>query len=238
MFNLARWQPEGTKRSIAKLTRQELGPDVDVDTHFTPRYNPWDQRLCLAPDGDFFAAIRSGWASVVTDEIAGFTQTGLRLVSGEHLEADIIVTATGLRLRLLGGVHLAVDGRPVELSEHFSYKGTMFSDVPNLATAFGYTNASWTLKCELISKYVCRLLNHMDANGYRVCTPRRPSATVQERPAVDLTSGYIQRARHLLPKQGAKRPWRVYQNYFQDVAALRFGRLENGTLQFESRGVQ
>ena len=234
VFNMARWQPEMVKRSLATLTQEALGPAYDP-RHFTPRYNPWDQRLCLAPDGDFFAALRSGRASVVTDEIARFTETGLRLASGEHLEADIVVTATGLKLKLLGGVRLSVDGEPVELSQTFAYKGTMYSGVPNLASAFGYTNASWTLKCELIAQFVCRLLSHMDAQGYAVCTPRKPEAGVGERPAIDLSSGYVERARRLLPKQGAKKPWRIYQNYFQDVAALRFGRLEDGVLEFARR---
>ena len=234
VFNMARWQPETVKRSLLTLAQGELGPAFDPK-HFTPRYNPWDQRLCLAPDGDFFAALRSGRASIVTGEIARFTKTGVQLASGEHLEADLVVTATGLKLKLLGGVQLAVDGTPVALSHTLSYKGTMYSGVPNLASAFGYTNASWTLKCELISGFVCRLLSHMEAKGYAVCTPRRPGAGVEERPAVDLTSGYIERARHLLPKQGAGKPWRIYQNYFQDVAALRFGRLEDGVLEFKPR---
>ncbi len=234
VFNMARWQPETVKRSLLTLAQGELGPAYDP-RHFTPRYNPWDQRLCLAPDGDFFAALRSGRASIVTGEIARFTKTGVQLASGEHLEADLVVTATGLKLKLLGGVRLTVDGTPVALSRTLSYKGTMYSGVPNLASAFGYTNASWTLKCELISGFVCRLLSHMEAKGYAVCTPRRPDAGVEERPAVDLTSGYIERARHLLPKQGAGKPWRIYQNYFQDVAALRFGRLEDGVLEFKPR---
>ena len=232
VFKMARWQPAMVKREMVKEVQKELGSDYDVETHFTPRYNPWDQRLCLAPNGDFFEAIKSGQASVVTDEIDAFTETGLRLNSGEQLEADIIVTATGLKLKLVGGVELFVDGTPVEMSERLAYKGAMYSGVPNFATAMGYTNASWTLKCELISGFVCRLLAYMDENGYAVCTPQRPGAPVQERPAIDLSSGYIRRSVHLLPRQGEAKPWVIHQNYFQDIAAFRYGRLEDGALRF------
>ena len=233
VYGMARWQPEMVKREMVKDVQKELGPDYDVEKHFTPHYNPWDQRLCLAPDGDFFEAVKSGQASVVTDEIDTFTETGLQLTSGEHLDADIIVTATGLKLKLVGGIELFVDGTPVEMSKCLSYKGAMYSGVPNFATAVGYTNASWTLKCELISAFVCRLLTYMDKNGYAVCTPQRPDAPVQERPAINLSSGYIQRSSHLLPKQGGAKPWVIHQNYFQDVAAFRYSSLEDGALQFD-----
>ena len=168
-YTLARRRPDFTKRAIMRMTRQELGPDYDVDTHFAPRYNPWDQRLCLVPDADLFNAIKAGTVSVVTDEIETFTETGIRLRSGNELPADIIVTATGLTMRLMSGVDLVVDGRVVNLADTLSYRGMMYSGIPNMASVFGYTNASWTLKCELIVQYVCRLLNYMDDHGYTEC---------------------------------------------------------------------
>ncbi len=232
VYTLARLGPELTKRGILRGVRRELGPDYDVGTHFTPRYNPWDQRLCIAPDADFFRALRSNKASVVTDEIESFTASGLQLRSGRTLEADLIVTATGLKLKLIGGLSLQVDGAPVDLAKALLYKGMMLSDVPNLACAIGYTNASWTLKCELTAAYVCRLLNHMDARGYDWCVPRRPKGAVAEEPAIGLTSGYIQRASGMLPKQGTRKPWRLHQNYARDLVALRLGGLEDGTLEF------
>ncbi len=230
-YNLARVSPQRMKQQILRAVQDELGPDYDVGKHFTPTYNPWDQRLCLVPDSDLFEVIRSGRVSVVTDEIETFTETGLRLRSGEELKADIVVTATGLKVKLLGGMQIIVDDAPVDLPETLLYKGMMFSDVPNLACAIGYTNASWTLKCELTSAYVCRLINHMDAKGYAWCVPRRQDGLVEE-PAITLTSGYIQRAATILPKQGSRRPWRLYQNYALDMAALRFGRISDGTMEF------
>jgi monooxygenase len=201
-----------------------------------PGYNPWDQRLCLVPDGDLFAAIRSGQVSVVTDHIATFTETGVRLRSGQELGADIIVTATGLILKLMGGVHLAVDGAPVELSQATSYKGMMYSDIPNLAAAFGYTNASWTLKCDLIAEYVCRLLNYMDRHGYTQCTPRRQDGSIAGEPVVTLSSGYVQRAIDTLPRQGSRKPWKMYQNYLRDLLNMRFSRVDDGIMEFTRRG--
>jgi cation diffusion facilitator CzcD-associated flavoprotein CzcO len=236
VYALARLRPELTKRGILRGVRRELGPDYDVGTHFTPRYDPWDQRLCIAPDADFFRSVRSGKASVVTDEIEGFTPAGLRLRSGRTLEADLVVTATGLTLKLVGGMRLEVDGAPVDLGRSLLYKGMMLSDVPNAACAIGYTNASWTLKCELTSAYVCRLLNHMAAQAYDWCVPRRPRGPLAEEPAIDLTSGYIRRASAQLPKQGARRPWRLRQNYAYDLLALRFGRIEDGTMAFGRAG--
>jgi monooxygenase len=234
-YNLARVSPQRVKQQILRAVQDELGPDYDVGKHFTPTYNPWDQRLCLVPDSDLFEVIRSGRISVVTDEIEAFTKTGLRLRSGEELRADIVVTATGLKVKLLGGMQIIVDDAPVDLPETLLYKGMMFSDVPNLACAIGYTNASWTLKCELTSTYVCRLINHMDAKGYAWCVPRRRDEHVEE-PAITLTSGYIQRAAAILPKQGSRKPWRLYQNYALDMAALRFGRVADGTLEFGRSG--
>jgi monooxygenase len=235
-YSIARRRPDFTKQAILGLVRKELGPEYDVDTHFAPRYNPWDQRLCLVPDADLFAAIRSGKVSVVTDHIATFTETGIRLRSGQELTADIIVTATGLTLKLMSGVQLVVDGVPVDLSQTMSYKGMMYSDIPNLASAMGYTNASWTLKCELTAQYVCRLLNYMDRHGYRQCTPRRQDASIAEKPVLDLTSGYVQRALDSLPRQGARKPWKMYQNYLHDLLSMRFSRVKDGTMEFTRRG--
>ena len=230
-YNLARRYPAYFRRMLLKGARRKLGRDFDL-AHFTPEYEPWDQRLCLIPDADLFNAIRSGRASIVTDSIETFTETGLRLASGEHLDADIIVTATGLNLKLMSGLELVVDGERVDLAKTMTYKGMMYSDVPNLASALGYTNASWTLKCDLTAEYVCRLLNHMDAYGYSRCTPRRSDPSVMEEPAIDFSSGYVQRALHTLPKQGSKKPWRLHQNYARDMMSLRYSRLEDGAMEF------
>jgi cation diffusion facilitator CzcD-associated flavoprotein CzcO len=231
-YILARRRPATVKKAIVDMVRQELGPGYDVATHFTPRYNPWDQRMCLVPDSDLFAAIRAGKASVVTDGIATFTETGLRLRSGRELAADVIVTATGLNMKLLSGIDLVVDGAPVDLSRTMTYKGMMCSDVPNLALASGYTNASWTLKSELTARYVCRLLNYMARYGIRQCTPRRRDPSVREEPILSFTSGYVQRALASLPRQGSKSPWKLHQNYLLDLLLLRFGRLNDGTMEF------
>jgi len=230
-FNLARKNPDKTKERLIDMVRQELGPDYDVTTHFTPRYNPWDQRLCLVPDSDLFRAIKEDRASVVTDQIERFTPKGILLKSGRELEADIIVTATGLKLQLLSGLQVSVDGVAKNMSKTMSYKGMMYSDVPNLASSFGYTNASWTLKCDLTCEYVCRLINYMDRKGYQIATPAR-DPHVEEMPWLDFSSGYVQRARDVLPKQGATKPWRLYQNYALDLVALRYGAVDDGTMQF------
>ena len=231
-FNLARKKPEETKKGIIDRVRAELGPDYDVATHFTPRYNPWDQRLCLVPDADLFAAIRDGRASVVTDTIERFTAGGLTLASGATLEADIVVTATGLDMQLMGGMTLEVDGRPVDPSQTFSYKGMMFSGVPNLASTFGYTNASWTLKADLTSEYVCRLLNHMDRRGFTECRPMLADDHMTPAPWLDFSSGYVKRGMAKFPKQGEAAPWKVHQNYALDLMAFRYGRLDDGVMQF------
>jgi cation diffusion facilitator CzcD-associated flavoprotein CzcO len=226
-YQMCMRRPDKVKSLLLGHVRQMLGPDYDVGTHFTPRYNPWEQRLCLVPDADFFRAIRRGKVSVVTDHIETFTETGLKLKSGVELEADMIVTATGLELVPVGGARLVVDGQPVDLSKRFIYKGMMYSDVPNLASVFGYTNASWTLKADLVCEYVCRLLNHMDRHGYRQCTPHNGDPTLKEEPWVTFSSGYIQRALAHQPKQGSRRPWKLYQNYALDLLTLRFGRLRD-----------
>jgi monooxygenase len=231
-YGLARRKPGATKKGILELVRKELGPEYDVEKHFSPRYNPWDQRLCLVPDSDLFAVLRSGQASIVTDEIDTFTEGGLRLRSGEELAADIIVTATGLRLKVLGGMQLVIDGVPVDPSRTLTYKGMMFSDIPNMASAFGYTNASWTLKADLTAEYVCRLLNYMDLRKFDSCTPRRRDPEIAEEPFVNFSSGYFQRSIASLPKQGSKKPWRLYQNYALDLISLRFGSVDDGTMEF------
>jgi monooxygenase len=233
-YNLSRRKPRAVKKWIMGQARAELGADYDVLTHFNPRYNPWDQRLCLAPDGDFFRAIKSGRAEVVTDTIESFTAGGIRLKSGRELDADIIVTATGLKLLLLGGIAIAVDGKPVTFSDTMNFKGVMFSDVPNLFAAFGYTNASWTLKCDLTSAYAARLINYMDRRGYAACTPRR-NRSVESEPLIDFSSGYIQRAIDQFPRQGSKKPWRLYQNYVRDLVSLRFGAVADPALEFAPR---
>jgi monooxygenase len=230
-FRLARRKPEKVKAGIIGLIRKQLGPDYDVATHFTPRYNPWDQRLCLVPDGDLFREINAGRMSIVTDHIERFTQSGIKLKSGEELQADIIVTATGLQMKLFSGLEVSVDGTRIDLAKTMSYKGMMFGGVPNFAAAFGYTNASWTLKADLTCEYVCRLLRYMDRRGYRQCMPKR-DPSVAELPWLDFTSGYVQRALHQLPRQGAKKPWRLYQNYARDLMALRFGSVKDGAMQF------
>jgi monooxygenase len=231
-YNLARRKPAKTKKGILRLAQKDLGPDYDVEKHFSPQYNPWDQRLCLIPDADLFLAIRAGKVAVVTDEIETFTETGLRLKSGNEVPADIIVTATGLKLKLLGGMQLLIDGTAAAPARAMTYRGVMYSDIPNFATTFGYTNASWTLKADLIAEYVCRLLNHMDAEGYDYCTPRRRDSSIVEQPATDFTSGYIQRASDVLPKQGSKKPWKLHQNYALDILDLRFAAIDDGALEF------
>jgi monooxygenase len=233
VFQLSRRRPRVMKALIRKGLESRLPAGYDIDTHFNPRYNPWDQRMCLVPDGDLFESICAGRASVATDTIETFTESGIALASGEELEADLIVTATGLDLVPLGGLELSVDGREVEIPKTMGYKGMMLSGVPNMAVAFGYTNASWTLKCDLTCAYVCRLLNHMDERGYRQATPAR-DPSVAEEPFVDFTSGYVLRAIDRFPRQGSKAPWRLYQNYARDIVALRHGKLEDGALVFSS----
>jgi cation diffusion facilitator CzcD-associated flavoprotein CzcO len=238
MYRRTRVAPEMVKERLLGMVREELGPDFDVDKHFTPRYNPWDQRLCLVPDGDLFEAIRTGRASVVTDEIASFTESGIALKSGEKVEADIIITATGLQLQLLSDVEFQVDGSKVNFPETFTYKGLMFSGVPNLVQTFGYINASWTLRADIISEFVCRVLNRMDELGTPICTPRlrEEDQSMPELPWIDdFTPGYMQRRMHLFPKQSDRAPWRNTQNYLLDKKMIRNAPLEDGVLQFQSR---
>jgi cyclohexanone monooxygenase len=230
-FRLARRYPDKVKRHLIGLTARQLGPQFDTATHFTPRYKPWDQRVCLLPNGDLFSALRSGQASVVTQTIERVTPTGLLLSNGEHLDADIIVSATGLQLNALGDIAFSVDGLPYSPSQALAYKGMMLSDLPNVFMAMGYTNASWTLKADLTAGYVCRLLKHMQRHNYTQAVPRK-DPQVQAQPYFDFSSGYVQRAAKVLPQQGDRQPWRVYQNYLADMITLRWSRLDDGVMQF------
>jgi cation diffusion facilitator CzcD-associated flavoprotein CzcO len=233
-FNLCRRNPGRAKWLLLGGVRAQLGRDYDIAKHFTPRYNPWEQRLCLVPDGDLFEAIKAKRASVVTDEIETFTETGLKLKSGTEIAADLVVTATGLNLQVLGGLQVAVDGAAIDWSRTMSYKGLMFGGVPNFASSFGYTNASWTLKCDLTCEFVCRLLNHMSAQGLRQCTPRNTDPSITEQPWIDFSSGYVQRSLALFPKQGSRAPWKAHQNYARDIMTLRWGKLDDGAMVFSN----
>ena len=231
-YNYARRRPASTKAAILKGVRAQLPADYPVERDFAPDYDPWDQRLCLVPDADLFVALRSGRATIVTDRIDRFTATGLRLASGADLPADIVVTATGLVVKLLGGVELVVDGAVVNPADRMIYKGLMLADVPNMALAFGYTNASWTLKCDLSARYACRLLDHMDRHGATICTARGAGADVADESLLGFTSGYVRRAAGVLPRQGLRAPWKVRQNYIADRAALTFGSVEDKVMTF------
>ncbi|MGY1835716.1 flavin-containing monooxygenase [Blastococcus sp. SYSU DS0510] len=234
LYQLSRRRPALVRSLLRRVTAKQLPAGFDVDTHFNPPYDPWDQRLCLVPDGDLFRALRGGAASIVTDRIATFTEDGIELASGERLAADVVVTATGLNLLPVGGMQIAVDGEPVELPERVSYKGMMLSGVPNFAMVIGYTNASWTLKADLVSRYVCRLLDHLDEHGYASATPVAPPEGGGA-PFLDLTAGYVQRGLSGLPQQGRRAPWRLHQNYLRDVAMMRRGPLEDEGMTFQPR---
>ncbi len=236
-YQLSRWRPQLMRRLIGLARKQvltDLGaaePD-HLDAHFDPPYDPWDQRLCVAPDGDLFRELQSGRASVVTDQLTSFTKDGLTLASGEHLAADLVVTATGLRLKLLDGVALVVDGEPVRLADTMTYRGVMCSGVPNLAASLGYTNASWTLRCELVAAHVCRLLQHMDQHGFTTCMPE--AGEPSEEPLLSLTSTYVKRAADELPRQGTRAPWRIHQNYLVDLWAFSGDGSSSGALAFST----
>jgi monooxygenase len=232
IYQLSRRRPEVIRGWIRKLAARQLPAGYDVDTHFKPAYNPWDQRLCLVPDGDLFTAISDGRASVVTDRIAAFTGPGLRLESGAELAADIVVTATGLQLLAFGGVELTVDGRPVRLPETMAYKGMMLSGLPNFAFTIGYTNASWTLKADLVSEFVCRLLRYMDSRGYDTCVPVNDDPDVTEQPLLDFSAGYVRRSIDQFPRAGSRAPWRLGMSYAHDVVGLRHGKIDDGSLRF------
>ncbi len=235
LFNSMRAFPEQTKKLLIKLIRNQLGPEYDM-SHFTPRYKPWDERLCLVPDNDFFAAINAGKVSIVTDHIETFTETGLKLQSGRELAADIIITATGLELQFAGGAEVVVDERPIEIGKSVLYKGLMFSGAPNLASVFGYTNASWTLRADLLAEYFCRLINFMDERGYVEARPKLPDPAMPLKPLGNLKSGYFKRADDRLPREGLAGPWRNPQNYAFDVLRFRYGGIENEALEFRRAG--
>ena len=237
-FNRARSKPQQIKELLLKGVTDLLPKDYDVKTHFTPSYNPWDQRLCLVPDADLFEAIKQDHVDVVTDHIDTFTESGIKLKSGKELKADIIVTATGLHVQLLGGTQLTVDGTPVEVGKTFTYKGMMFSNIPNLASVFGYTNASWTLRADLVCEWVTRLLNTMDAKGVQIATPRLTDANMKADPMLDFSSGYVQRAVAATPKQGPAFPWRQNQNYFTDLKEMRKAPIEDEVLEFAKAGAK
>jgi cation diffusion facilitator CzcD-associated flavoprotein CzcO len=237
VYGLARRRPRLVRRVLTALAARQLPPGYAVDPHFTPRYDPWDQRLCIAPDGDLFKAISAGRASVVTDTIETVTERGVRLASGTELEADVLVLATGLELLAFGGLALTVDGRPVDLPSTLAYKGAMLSGVPNFAFAVGYVNASWTLKVDLVCEWLCRVLAHMDARGAAVALPVPADPPGPTRPLLDFSAGYVQRALERFPKQGDRPPWRIAMSYAEDVAVLRDGEVDDGVLQFASAAI-
>jgi cation diffusion facilitator CzcD-associated flavoprotein CzcO len=232
IYQLSRRAPAFTRRLLRQGAAKSLPQGYEVDKHFNPRYQPWDQRLCLVPDADLFRAIRKGQASIVTDQIETLTENGIRLQSGQQLDADIIVSATGLQMLALGAVHLTVDGTPINPGDAFVYKGVMLSNVPNFAFCVGYTNASWTLRADLASSFVCRVLRHMDRRGYRTCLPVCDSASLQAKPLLNLNSGYVLRAAPNLPKQAGKKPWFIRQNYLLDTLTMKWSRIEDGVLRF------
>ena len=241
VYNKTRTDPDKVKQLLLGGIKMELGADYDVDKHFTPAYNPWDQRLCLVPNGDFFKAMREGKASVVTDHITSFTETGIQLASGEHLDADIIITATGLELVTLGEMDFFVDGNQVDFAKTWTYKGFAYSDIPNLASTFGYINASWTLRSDLTAEYVCRLLNHMRKKGVVQCTPRLrdQDRSMKERPWIDgFSSGYMQRMMHRMPRQGDHEPWINPQNYRRDKKMFKHSPIDDGVMQFSKQSAR
>ncbi|WP_116199349.1 flavin-containing monooxygenase [Amycolatopsis circi] len=233
LYQFARRQPRRAAAFLRDAAAKQLPASIPVDPHFSPRYQPWDQRLCLTPGADFFQALRSGKADIVTDRIDRFTPEGITLESGAELPADVVVTATGLRVIAFGGIELSVDGEMIEPSEQLVYKGMMLGGVPNFAWCLGYVNASWTLRSDLVSRFVCRVLNHLSRNGFDTCVPHSPATpATRRRPIMDLTSGYLTRAASVLPRQGDRRPWLMRQNYVLDAADLRLSRVDDGVLRF------
>jgi len=231
-YEVSRRWPNLVKSEVMKRAKKELGEDFDVETHFSPRYRPWDQRFCLAPDGDFFKVLKDGSATIVTDHIERITEDGIKLESGAELRADLIIPATGLELQILGGMSLVVDGERLDTSKSFTYRGMMLSGVPNMALAIGYTNSSWTLKVDLSCARVCRILNFMKRKGFDYCVPVLPEG-LEAAPLLDFSSGYVQRALPHMPLQSLKTPWRTYQNYIRDMLTIRFSAIEDGTLGFK-----
>ncbi|MGE4362178.1 MAG: flavin-containing monooxygenase, partial [Mycolicibacterium sp.] len=237
-YQVARKFPDFFRKQLLTMAKHRLPEGYDVNKHFNPRYNPWDERVCLAPNGDLFKTIRAGKADVVTDTIERFTKTGIQLASGRHLDADIIVTATGLNLQLFGGATISRNGEAIELNDTMAYKGMLLTDMPNLAFTIGYTNASWTLKADLVSEFFCRIINYMDANSYDRVEPRHPGSSVDERPLMDFTPGYVLRALDYLPKAGSRAPWRLKQNYLMDLQLIRRGKVDDEALAFSRHPAQ
>jgi cation diffusion facilitator CzcD-associated flavoprotein CzcO len=232
-FGFSRFFPEAMKKKLIDLIGEQLGPDYDLKTHFTPRYKPWDERLCLVPDNDFFQAMNAGKVEVVTGTIESFTESGVRMESGQEVPADILITATGLELQFAGGAEVIVDERPVDIGKAVLYKGMMFGGVPNLASVFGYTNASWTLRADLLADYFCRLVNYMDRHGYIVARPKTPDPNMPVKPLGNLSSGYFKRANDRLPREGFSGPWRNPQNYLFDIFRFRFGSIADENMEFQ-----
>ena len=232
MFWLCRKYPDAIKKRLLKELPDQLPDGFDIEKHLTPRYNPWDQRVCLAPDGDFFTAIRNGKADIVTDHIERIEEDAIILQSGEKLDADIIVSATGLDLNFVGNIDISVDNEPVEPGNLLNYKGMMYSGIPNLLQSFGYTNASWTLRCDLTSRYLCRMVNYMQKRGLTRAMPTPDMREVEVEPLLDFSSGYITRKSAELPKQGTVKPWVMYQNYVADIFLVKFGALRDRGLKF------
>lgn len=233
-YQIARRFPKFMRKTLMTMAERRLPEGYDVEKHFGPSYNPWDQRLCLAPNGDLFKTIRAGKADVVTDTIERFTETGIQLSSGQHLEADIIVTATGLNLQLFGGATISRNGEAIELNDTMAYKGMLLTHIPNMAFTIGYTNASWTLKADLVSEFFCRIINYMDEHSYDRFEPKHPGNSVDERPLMDFTPGYVLRALDYLPKAGSRAPWRLKQNYLLDLQLIRRGKVDDDALEFSS----
>lgn len=230
-YQISRRFPDATRKFLLSQVRSNVGDHVDM-RHFSPDYKPWDQRLCAVPNGDFFKTLRDGKASIITDHIERFTSDGITLKSGKQLDADVIVTATGLSIQILGGIRISLDGQDVDVSKKLFHKASMLEDIPNLITVFGYTNSSWTLKADLISRYTCRVLKHMDRHDYSICVPRNYNKNLRPEPFLDLTSGYVQRALNELPQQAQRNPWRVYQNYLHDLHLLKFRKVNDSGLVF------
>lgn len=231
IYKICRQRPDTMKRLLLTAIKRRMGAGFDMK-HFTPKYNPWDQRLCVVPDSDLFKAIKNGQASIATDTIDTFVDKGIKLSSGEVLEADIVITATGLKLQMLGGMTIHIDGKKTEAYDTMSYKGIMLQGLPNMGMVFGYTNSSWTLKADLANEYYCRLINYMDQNGWKQCTPRDHEGVMTEKDFLGLESGYVKRVAHELPKQGSKDPWNVVNNYFVDLPRLRFSKVDDGFMEF------
>ena len=231
-YNLAKKKPHWVKKAIKNGTQKALGKDYNVKKHFTPKYNPWEERFCLVPDGDLFIALKKGKAEIVTDHIEQFTETGILLKSGETLKADIIVTATGLDMKFMADLKVTIDDKKINAKDLYVYRGTMLSNVPNLALITGYTNASWTLKSDLTSQFVCRLINHMDKTNTREVVPEL-NEHLDDIPLIDFSSGYIERAKGKLPKQGTKKPWKLNQNYAKDIVNFRYAKLDDDVLKFK-----